>query len=66
MLVRINGKETEIPDSLSIKDLIQSKKLSASTLIIELNGEIVRREKWDSLKLNPDDNIELVRLIGGG
>ncbi len=66
MRVRINGEVEEIPDNSSVEDVLTSIKLLKGTVVIELNGEIVKRDKWESLRLNPDDNLELIRMIGGG
>ncbi len=66
MQVTINGKAAELPDNCSIKDLLASKKISEDVVILELNGEIINRGKWDGLKLKSDDSLELIRIISGG
>ena len=66
MQVRINGNVAELPDNSSIKDLILARELPPDVVIIELNGEIINRGKWESLKLNPSDNLEIIRIITGG
>ena len=66
MLIKINGTESEISDNLSIQDLISARDLPGNVIIIELNGVILRRELWESTKFNPNDNVEIIRLIGGG
>ena len=66
MQVKINGVVAELPDNSSVKDLLLARKLPADIVIIELNGEIINRGKWECLKLNPDDSLELIRIISGG
>ena len=66
MQVKINGAVAELPDNCSIKELVLARKLPSDVVIIELNGEIINRGKWESLKLNPDDSLELIRIISGG
>lgn len=66
MRVKINGEADEIPDNSSIKDVLTARKLPVDIIIIALNGEIINREKWEILKLNSNDNLELIRIIGGG
>lgn len=66
MQLKINGAVAEIPDNSSIDDLLLTRKLPRDIVIIELNGEIIKREKWESLKLNPSDSLEIIRIIGGG
>ena len=66
MKVKINGAIAELPDNSSVKDLLMARKLPWDIVIIELNGEIINRGKWESLKLNPSDSLEIIRIIGGG
>ena len=66
MLIRINGKVSEITDNSSIQDLILARKLPGNIIITELNGEIIQREQRESINLNLNDNVEIIRLIGGG
>lgn len=66
MRVRINGEVEEIPDNSSVEDVLTARKLLRGAVVIELNGEIVKRDRWAGLRLNSDDNLELIRMIGGG
>jgi sulfur carrier protein len=66
VLVTINGVESEVPDGLSIEELIAAKSMLAGTLVIELNGEIVKQEQWKTTGVHSGDNMEVVRIIGGG
>lgn len=66
MRVKINGAVDEIPDNSSIRDIIMAKKVPESMMVVALNGEVIRREQWESLKLKADDVLEMIRIIGGG
>lgn len=66
MLVKINGTESEISDNISIRDLISARKLPVDVIIVELNGTVITRELWESTRLNPEDNLEIIRILGGG
>lgn len=66
MLVKINGAASEVPEGLSIDELIVARKMPAGMLIVELNGEIIRKEQWKTTSVHPGDTMELVRIIGGG
>lgn len=66
MQVKINGVVDEIPDNSSIRDLLTARKLPVDIIIIALNDEVIKQEKWDSLKLNSNDRLEIIRMMGGG
>ncbi|MBI4302738.1 MAG: sulfur carrier protein ThiS [Chloroflexi bacterium] len=65
MIVRINGKESEVPQKLTIADIVRERNLP-DRVIIDLNGEILNPERWSSTYLRSDDDLELVQVIGGG
>ncbi len=66
MRVKINGAVDDIPDNSSIRDLLTGRKLSADIVIVALNDEIIKQEKWESLKLNSNDKLDIIRIMGGG
>ncbi len=66
MEVRVNGAISEIKDNTSLLELVQSLNLADKNLIIELNGEIVQNTNWENIRLNANDNIELVQMVFGG
>lgn len=66
MRVQINGEAREIPERLSLQELIAHLKLPGERLAIELNRNVVRRAEWSTTGLNPDDKIEVVHFVGGG
>jgi sulfur carrier protein len=63
----VNGAERRIPAGTSLADLLDSLALDARAVVIEHNGTILRnRESFPSLKLSPDDVLEIVHFVGGG
>jgi thiamine biosynthesis protein ThiS len=66
MLVKLNGKESDVTEFFSLQDLVQSRGLKKNMVIIELNGEIIRREQWDRTRLKSNDSLEIIQIIGGG
>ena len=66
MRVKINGVGAELPEGYSIKELVSDRNLPENVVIVELNGEIINRGKWEQIKLNPEDSLELIRIITGG
>jgi sulfur carrier protein len=66
MFVKICGAESQIPEALSLQELIESRNLTGNSVVIAVNDNIVRRELWKSTKLNPNDNVEIIRIVSGG
>ena len=67
MQVRINGKDTEIHESVSIVDYLTSIGFDKQVSIaVAINGEIIPKEDYGEIHLKNGDSMEVVRAIGGG
>ncbi|MDP6139206.1 MAG: sulfur carrier protein ThiS [Candidatus Woesearchaeota archaeon] len=61
----INGEKREL-ECNNIVDLLDSLKLNNDTVAVELNKNVVHREKFDNTKLKNNDILEIVKVVGGG
>jgi sulfur carrier protein len=66
LTLTVNGKQCRLPAPLSGAALLAELDINASTLVVELNGSIVRREDFLALELQDGDVLELVTIVGGG
>jgi len=66
MRVVINGEGRDIPDNLSIEELLRHLELRMERVAVERNREIVKREHWGAVPLEEGDRLEIVHLVGGG
>ena len=64
--IRINGKLSSINDDLSLLNLLNHLKIPLKKVAIELNLEIVDKNKLNKINLKNNDKIEIVHFIGGG
>lgn len=62
----VNDELRDVPDNLSLQELIGRLTLPPEQLAIELNRGVVRRAQWPHTKLQEDDRVEIVHLVGGG
>lgn len=66
MKVVINGSEQEIPEALTVKELVAHLGLSGGPVAVEINREIVPRAEHVARKVASGDTIEIVHFVGGG
>ncbi len=64
--VHVNGKEREVQSGLSIHELVESFDLNPLLIVVELNREILSREKFKDVQVSEGDAVELVHFVGGG
>jgi len=66
MEVIINGNAKDVPDDLTVKDLVVHLGLGAGPVAVEVNREIVPRAQHAERKVASGDTIEIVHFVGGG
>ena len=64
--IKINGKISTINENLSLSTFLKELKIPLKKVAIELNLEIIDKNKINKIKLKQNDKIEIVHFIGGG
>ena len=64
--VVLNGEKREVPENLSLKELLRFLSLKEERVAIERNREIIKREAWEQVRVEPGDQLEIVQFVGGG
>ena len=64
--IQLNGNTYEINNGTNLNELLNELKIQKNKVAIEVNGEIVEKNKYPNLILNKDDKVEIVHFIGGG
>lgn len=50
----------------SIYGLITEKGLNPSTVVVEYNGRVLKKEFWKEQRMSENDSIEILNFVGGG
>lgn len=66
MHISVNGELREVPDNITIAQLLTELKLNPRFLAVERNQELVSRTEHAKCILQDGDSIEIVTLVGGG
>ncbi len=66
MRVTLNGEERELAEGVTVQDLIVDLELTKRRLAVEVNREIVARDRFTERALADGDVVEIVHFIGGG
>ena len=64
--IQLNGDPYEINNGTNLNELLNKLKIERNKVAIEVNGEIVEKNKYPNLILNKGDKVEIVKFIGGG
>ena len=64
--MKVNGKEMNLDDGLTIDELLSKIKINKDRVVVEVDGEIVLKDEFSSFKLKENNTIEVVSFVGGG
>jgi sulfur carrier protein len=65
--IKVNGKEQEINAPLTITELIKLNNIAQHSMVsIQLNGNFVVRDNYDTVSLNEGDELDFLYFMGGG
>ncbi len=66
MKIIVNGNETEIKDSIAVTDLLVEQNVKMPEMVsVELNGDFLRREVFESTIIKDGDKVEFLYFMGG-
>ena len=66
--LRVNGK-IEVGGAATVEELLRGRGIdpgSARFLAVAVNGAVLRRADWATARLQPGDEVEIVRPLQGG
>ncbi len=66
MVIRINGKDSEVAPDISVARLLEDLEVRPGRVVVELNAEVVARDAHQATRLKEGDEVEIVHFVGGG
>lgn len=66
MNVLVNGNPRELAERTTIRKLLEELKLPSRGIAVEVNQQIVPRQRHAEHELSNGDRLEIVSLVGGG
>jgi sulfur carrier protein len=66
MRLTVNGAAMEVPDTITVRQLIERLGLDKGPVAVEKNREVVPRAEHDATPLGEGDVVEIVHFVGGG
>lgn len=62
----INGKTVELPFATTVSGFLAGRELHERLVVVELNGEIIKRSTFPDVTIEEGDLLEIVHFVGGG
>ena len=62
----LNGRPRVFADHATIESVLATLQLAPQQVVVELNREIVARDRFSQTTLGDGDTLEVVQFVGGG
>lgn len=69
MRIVLNNIPEEIDvhgESLTVNELLKYKNYTFRLLVIKVNGQLVKRDQYDSAVIRDGDDVVVMHLVSGG
>jgi sulfur carrier protein len=67
MKITVNKRETilEAPE-LTVRQLLKELRFTFPMIYVRVNGQVVKKDQWDSRVVREGDQVDAIHLMGGG
>ncbi len=66
MTITLNGERRDVPEPLTVADLLRHLGVRPEHVAVERNRDLVPRTRHAEARIEPGDTLEVVTLVGGG
>ena len=64
-MVTVNGKEQDVAGKI-LSEFLEEAQYKPVRIVVEINEEIIPKERYDYITLKDGDLVEVVSFMGGG
>lgn len=65
-IVILNGEKENLEAELKIIELIKKNEFNPDVVTVSVNGEILRREEFETHPVKDGDTVDILMFMGGG
>lgn len=66
MKASVNGEEYDLPDGVTVAQLLAHVRAPQRGIAVAKNDCVVRRSAFEEERINEGDRIEIIRAVAGG
>lgn len=66
MTITLNGEKKKVPADITVAGLLTHLNIQHQRVAVELNREIVKKDRYGETMLRDGDSVEVVSFMAGG
>ena len=64
--IRVNGHDRRVPPDANVAGLLAELDLDPTGVVVEVNGDILQRDRYAETILTATAQVEIIHFVGGG
>ena len=65
-MIKVNGRDFEWEQDMTVEVLLEKKGYIFPKIIVKINGELIKKEDYDTKAIRDEDNVQVIHLLAGG
>ncbi len=65
-MITVNGDPLEWTPGMTVADILKIRNYIFRMLVVQVNGELVKRGTYADAKVPDEANVEVIHMISGG
>ena len=65
-MIKVNGRDFEWEQDMTVEVLLGKKGYIFPKIIVKINGELIKKEDYDTKAIRDEDNVQVIHLLAGG
>ena len=65
-MLRVNGREENFTEEISVLEFLNNKGVDPPRVIVAINDNVVNKDSWESVLIKDGDEINVLKIVGGG
>jgi sulfur carrier protein len=65
-MIIVNGEKMDWREGMTVADVLEIRNYIFRMLVIQVNGELVKRGTYDKTVVPDGANVEVIHMISGG
>ncbi len=66
MRITVNGTAEDLKQAMTIAEYLEYKAIETILVVVEWNFTTPPRREWSEIVLSDGDNLEIIKIVGGG
>jgi sulfur carrier protein len=65
-MIMVNGREFHYEEGLTVANLLQKKGYTFRMITVKINGNVIKKDEYETTLINDGDNVQILHHVAGG